>query len=233
MLGGVCCGIAERFDFDVALLRILVVVLTVLSAGAFALVYLAVWLVLPAKQSPQNTVDVDPAAFRSEVYEQVVCSTATPTESVYTPIPPVPPAAASAYYQSAPHATYAGSAKQTAPSPQAVKNATQAAAKPKASSTGLVAGILIMCVAFIALTSALGFFTVDVNAWATQAGPFLLIGLGLFIMGRASHSDVLIVCAGFALVMFLIVGAYFSLQEGPTELGVSLPFSPDSIIQER
>ncbi len=241
MLGGVCSGIAERLDFDVALVRLLVVVLTVLTAGAFALVYLAVWLILPIKPSQENTVDVDPASFQSDVYEQVVNATppAPQTQNVNTAIHPVPPAPAAAYYQNASRTSNAGptpsSTYSSRVSPKAASG-TSSKAAPGASkplTTGFSAGILIICVALIALSSALGIFTVDMNAWVTQAGPFLLIAVGLFIMGRASKTNTLIVCAGFALVAFLIVGAYFSLHEGPLELGVSLPFSPDSILERK
>ena len=231
MLGGVCSGIAERLDFDVALVRLLVVVLTVLTAGAFAFVYLAVWLILPVKPSQENTVDVDPASFQSDVYEQVVNATPPAAQTVNTAIPPVPPAPAAAYYQNTPHASYAGSSTSSAHSSRVSPNAVSSTPKPLAP--GLSAGILIICVALIFLSSALGIFTVDMNAWITHAGPFLLIAVGLFIMGRASKTNTLIVCAGFALVAFLVVGAYFSLQEGPLELGVSLPFSPDSILERR
>ena len=231
VLGGVCSGIAEYFDFDVALMRILVLVLTVISAGAFAFVYLAVWLILPAQAGQENTVDVDPTTFRSEVYEQVVNSTAQPSQNVYTAIPPVPPASAAAYYQNSARASYAHT--QVPPTSMGTHAPKPAQAPSKPLSVGLAAGVLIICVALIALSSVLGIFTVDVNAWVTQAGPFLLIAVGLFIMGRASKTNILLVFAGFALVVFLVVGAFFSLQEGPTELGASLPFNPDSIMEQR
>ena len=236
MVGGVCCGIAEYFDFDVALVRLMFIVLTVLSAGVFIFIYLAVWLILPAKPSQENTFDVDPTAFRSEVYEQVVNGGASPQASnVYTAIPPVPPAAASAYYQSTAHAAYSASAARANATAQAARSR---AAQPKVVSsasrpftTGLAIGIVIISVGLIALSSALGLFTVDANAWITHAGPFLLITVGLFIMGRASKSNILILCAGLALVAFVAVGAYFSLHEGPLELGSSLPFNPDSFLE--
>ncbi|MCW4385914.1 PspC domain-containing protein [Salinibacterium sp. SYSU T00001] len=47
MLGGVCAGIALHFGWDVALLRILVVVGT-LFVGATVLAYIALWMLMPA-----------------------------------------------------------------------------------------------------------------------------------------------------------------------------------------
>lgn len=253
MLGGVCCGIAERFDLDVALVRLLAVVLAVISAGTFAFVYLAIWLILPAKPVASHTVDVSPADFKSEVYEQVINGAQVQTSAVPAAIPPVPPAAASAYYQSSAHAGYGtasyGAASYGAPNYAAPGQAAASYALPARSTTnapassqtkapysfttGLAIGILIIGVGLIALTSVLGILTVDVNAWVRHAGPFLLIGLGLFIMGRASKSNILIVCAAFILMVFIVVGAFFSLHEGPVELGASLPFTPDSVWEWR
>ena len=47
MLGGVCGGLAESLDVDPALLRIGLVALTVLGAGAGVVLYAAVWLLAP------------------------------------------------------------------------------------------------------------------------------------------------------------------------------------------
>ena len=47
MLGGVCGGLAADLGVDAALLRIGVLVLTLATGGAFALVYLAAWLIAP------------------------------------------------------------------------------------------------------------------------------------------------------------------------------------------
>lgn len=46
MLGGVCGGLAEYFNTDATLIRVLFVVLTVLG-GAGPLIYLAMWIIVP------------------------------------------------------------------------------------------------------------------------------------------------------------------------------------------
>lgn len=48
MLGGVCGGLAADLGADAALLRIAVLVLTLLTGGGAALVYLAAWILAPA-----------------------------------------------------------------------------------------------------------------------------------------------------------------------------------------
>jgi phage shock protein C len=47
MLGGVCGGLAESLGADAALLRVLVIALTLITGGAAALVYLAAWVLAP------------------------------------------------------------------------------------------------------------------------------------------------------------------------------------------
>ena len=47
VLGGVCGGFARQYGIDPVLLRILVVVLTVFTGGAFALAYVVAWILIP------------------------------------------------------------------------------------------------------------------------------------------------------------------------------------------
>ena len=48
ILGGVCAGIARRFEVDPLLLRVVLVVLVIVSGGFAAIAYLIAWGVLPA-----------------------------------------------------------------------------------------------------------------------------------------------------------------------------------------
>lgn len=48
MLGGVCGGIAEYFGIDANLVRAGAVVAAFATGGTAALVYLALWMLLPA-----------------------------------------------------------------------------------------------------------------------------------------------------------------------------------------
>ena len=51
VFSGVCGGIARQYGIDPVLLRILLVVLTVFTGGAFALAYIVAWLVIPDEQA--------------------------------------------------------------------------------------------------------------------------------------------------------------------------------------
>lgn len=48
MLGGVCGGIAEIYDLDPSIVRLVTLVL-ILSSGAPLILYLAAWLIIPPK----------------------------------------------------------------------------------------------------------------------------------------------------------------------------------------
>ncbi len=49
MLGGVCGGLAEYFNIDVSLVRLLWA-LTLFFGGAGLLVYLIAWIIIPPRQ---------------------------------------------------------------------------------------------------------------------------------------------------------------------------------------
>ncbi len=48
MLGGVCAGIAKRFDTDPTLIRVIVIAAAVLTLGTTVLLYIAAWIIMPA-----------------------------------------------------------------------------------------------------------------------------------------------------------------------------------------
>lgn len=52
MLGGVAAGIAEFVNVAAAPVRVLFVIVTLLTLGIGALVYLLLWLLLPASDKP-------------------------------------------------------------------------------------------------------------------------------------------------------------------------------------
>lgn len=52
MLAGVAAGLADYFGFDPAIWRLAFLLLTVVTGGAFLFIYLAAWIIVPAR--PQN-----------------------------------------------------------------------------------------------------------------------------------------------------------------------------------
>ncbi|MDQ2874852.1 MAG: PspC domain-containing protein [Actinomycetota bacterium] len=49
MAAGVCAGVADYFSIDVALVRVIVAVASVLTGGTGILAYLAAWVIIPAE----------------------------------------------------------------------------------------------------------------------------------------------------------------------------------------
>jgi len=55
MIGGVCAGLAEYFDLDLNLVRLLFVALTLLTALVPMLVfYIIAWIIVPAKEESKK-----------------------------------------------------------------------------------------------------------------------------------------------------------------------------------
>lgn len=49
VLGGVAAGLEERFGIDVSIIRVIFVLGTILTHGPFFLIYIILWIALPAK----------------------------------------------------------------------------------------------------------------------------------------------------------------------------------------
>ena len=47
MIGGVCAGIADYFEWDITLVRIIYVLATFFTAFSGGLAYLILWLIMP------------------------------------------------------------------------------------------------------------------------------------------------------------------------------------------
>lgn len=61
LAGGVCAGLAECFELDPIVVRILVVLLTGTTFGFAAFVYVALWACLPLGSEPRGPYDIFPS----------------------------------------------------------------------------------------------------------------------------------------------------------------------------
>ena len=104
LVGGVCAGIAERFDVDPLVVRILFLTFAVLTLGLAGLAYLVLWVVLPKRPMQVKPVKVEPDSVHSDTFGAVDCrrargaamgrcANAVPYVSA-AHLPPVPPAMA-------------------------------------------------------------------------------------------------------------------------------------------
>lgn len=61
ILGGVCGGIAEVYDLDPSMVRLLTIFIELITAGSAILLYLIAWLIIPTESEVQdrNSVAVE------------------------------------------------------------------------------------------------------------------------------------------------------------------------------
>ena len=146
LIAGVCAGIADYFDVDPIVVRILAIVLTCASGGVLALAYIGLWIAVPTAPEVFAPLEVEPHEVRSDTYGFVDCgesrSSGAPRPTIppsmmgssaigYTcagHVPPEPPPAAAWYHPTAsgvastppwPHgASYPGQAASGEYSPQ-------------------------------------------------------------------------------------------------------------------
>lgn len=71
LVGGVCAGIADYFDIDPLIARILTIVFTLASGGLLAIAYVALWIAVPKKPTSFAPLDVEPQEVRSDTYGTV------------------------------------------------------------------------------------------------------------------------------------------------------------------
>lgn len=72
-VGGVCAGIAERYDFDAIVIRILAVLLSFVTFGVAAIVYVVLWVRLPQEAAESGPYEVTPERAESHAYGSVDC----------------------------------------------------------------------------------------------------------------------------------------------------------------
>ena len=70
-LGGVCAGIAEHYDLDPIVVRILAILIAAITLGLGALVYMVLWAVLPTGPPQRTPFDVSPEQAESSAYGSV------------------------------------------------------------------------------------------------------------------------------------------------------------------
>ena len=67
-IAGICGGLAEYFNVDPVLVRVIFVLLLLSGVGFFA--YIILWLVLPVREKEEGTVDVITPGGREEVVSE-------------------------------------------------------------------------------------------------------------------------------------------------------------------
>lgn len=211
LVGGVCAGVAEYFDIDPIVARILAVVLTLASAGALGIAYIALWVILPLSPDPAAPVDVRPESVRSDTYGSVHydacdCSVQAPSQPAardpFAAYPsPAQTYAASGHVPPEPPVSYADARQAQVPpsippaspippfSPQVCAPSADDAfadqADPvsrKSVRAALWFGFICLFIGFSAL---LGHFVEGVSWWQFWPLLFVIAGIGNMVIPAA------------------------------------------------
>ncbi len=66
MLGGVCAGLGEYLNIDPTVVRILTVIIMFATFWTAAIVYLALWLLIPEEPAPLHPEVIDTPDYQGE-----------------------------------------------------------------------------------------------------------------------------------------------------------------------
>lgn len=192
IVSGVSAGVAEYFNIDPVVVRILVIILTVVTGGLLAVAYIALWVILPKAPDEHRPVDVQPQEVRSETYGTVDykphCSSthARKKPTGYTTaghVPPEPPI----------HYTHAKTNHASCPPPAAYSRpVSQSADNRDVSEDTFVMRPLVRAAlwfGFLLLSFGaavlFGSSVVGVECWQFWPLLFIIFGLGqMIIPGR-------------------------------------------------
>lgn len=109
LIGGVCAGVADYFNVDPLIVRIIMVVFTFASAGLLGAAYIVLWIVLPLEPKEEAPLDVQPQSVHSETYGTVDFDASRKDEAGAAKVPRAPSPAQAASWRYT-HPAYTSSA---------------------------------------------------------------------------------------------------------------------------
>ncbi|MBQ9042279.1 MAG: PspC domain-containing protein [Eggerthellaceae bacterium] len=81
-VGGVCAGLAKRFDLDPIVTRILAILITVMTFGLGGIVYLILWARLPREANQGMPFEITPESAESSALGCIDCATGRAVKDV-------------------------------------------------------------------------------------------------------------------------------------------------------
>lgn len=239
-VGGVCAGIAEHFDLDPIVVRILAIFIALLTAGLGLIAYAVLWARLPRSQEPDVPYEVLPEHAESSSFGCVDCSTGRATRSsrsepensisllarlaiaagltmlfLILAVNLSPLVSGTAWWQFWPLAlVITGLCLVVIPVPTRYEAAWHAL------------GVIVSSVAVTLLPISL-----NIMAWSTlpytfsQAWPLLAIAAIMFVLGIRRENDALIICSSLFVAAFCMIA--LTLCAIPGDLQTLLVNMPD------
>jgi phage shock protein PspC (stress-responsive transcriptional regulator) len=168
MIAGVCAGIAEYFEIDPTVVRLLAVLGSFVSFGAVAVAYVVMAIVVP--EAPESGVYA-PSPERAS-------APPPPAAPAPPPAAPVAPAAVAPPPPSVPMAP-ADAQSYPAAAPPVAQPATR---EPRSGRGGLIAGIVVLVLGLALLA---GQFLPGFDVW--QLWPLILVAIGFMIIIRGGR----------------------------------------------
>ena len=159
-IGGVCAGLAEYFETDVTIIRVLFVILLFVSVGFIA--YIVLWIVLPKKGYLYNNFNNPTVDYR------VPPQPADPSD-----IPPQPGRPFENYYQPNPFAQQPFDAGQNVPPAQK-------------SHAGIIVGVVLIVLGAIILIHNYDLIP-DIDFENVWPVILVVVGAGLIVSGQVSQ----------------------------------------------
>ena len=209
-MGGVCAGLADYFDVDHIVVRILAVLITIVTLGLGAIAYVVLWVVLPRDTSRPTAFEVVPELAESLEYgvldAQAAASAPAPARRAASGTPPEPPSSGG-FMQPAGARAYA-SAQVAQP---------QAAARPRPDKTPLSVRIAIaagMVVLFLLVSTTIAPAVHGTSWWNFWPVGIVIIGMAMVVVpysGERSalwHTAGIIVAFVGALLCPIAIGVY-------------------------
>ena len=229
-VGGVCAGIAEYFDLDSIVVRILAVLLTGLTLGVAGAVYIALWVRMPREPEVRAPYDITPESAESTAFGCVDCvsllekAEAEPTNklslvarlavaaglmllflAVAIGVSPLVPG--TQWWQFWPIALLmVGLCLIVIP------------IRTRYEAAWHALGIVMTSLSAAVLPMALGIMSWNTIPAALQLlWPLVVLGIALFSVGMARHIDILVIAGAFCIVAFCLMALTFCVVPGHME----------------
>ena len=250
-LGGVCAGIAARYDCDAIVVRILVILLTGLTFGVVAVVYAVMWARIPLEPESPHPYEVMPEhaesvahgsldfadPFQDEEYERVepgklsivprlIMATGLMALFLAVSAGLASSVQGSHWWQFWPLAfLILGICLVVIP------------AHARREVVWHALGIVVMSFAVVALPMSVGLASWETFPYALRIlWPLLVVAAVLFVLGWRRGRDGLIVAAALCVALFFLVallafalpgdaGALFATLPDSRTLRIALPFA--------
>ena len=193
MVAGICSSCAQRWGVDTGVLRFAVIALTLATGGVFALVYVALWLVLPVEGVVRHTVDVRPDSVASDTYgtrsQEPSRSKKEKIRADYAHVPP-----------QSPDATVAARAKEASRE----RTSKRSSAAPVAAGLGI--GVLLIVLGMSFLISLVAPVFSPMQFWPLVVVAFGIMAMVIPIGGVYSVENFMVGFVVFCLGVVLLAG---------------------------